>query len=106
MVKLDFPQAEISDVAKAISELTNKNFLLDERVRGKITIMSPNPVTVEEAYQAFISALEVKGFTIVKIGKVYKIVELRDMKSLPIGTETEGEGGGSDIFVTRLVPLK
>ncbi len=106
LVKLDFPNAEISDVAKAISELTQKNFLLDERVRGKITIMSPNPVTVDEAYQAFVSALEVKNFTIIRIGKIYKIVELRDMKSLPIGTDSDVSGGASDIFVTKMMPLE
>ena len=106
MVRLDFPQAEIADVAKAISELTKKNFILDERVRGKVTIISPTPVTEAEAYQAFISALEVKGFTVIRTGKIHKIIQLRNMKSEPVPTDVKYTPGGSDIFVTRLVPIE
>ena len=105
LVNLDFVDAEISEIAKSISELTKRNFILDDKIRGKVTIISPTPVSPEEAYQAFISALEVKGFTIVKAGRLLKIVPLRDMKTLPIPTEVEHPVGGDDIFVTRLIPL-
>ena len=50
----DYPNADISDVVKAISELTGKNFIVDPSVRGKITIMAPTQITVAEAYKAFL----------------------------------------------------
>jgi general secretion pathway protein D len=106
LVSVDFVDVEIADIAKSISELTKRNFLLDEKIRGKITIISPRPVTIEEAYKAFVSALEVKGFTIVPMGKILKIVTLQNMKGLPIPTDEGATPGGDDIFVTRLVPIR
>lgn len=106
LVNLDFVDAEIGEVAKSISELTNRNFILDDKVRGKITIISPKPVTLREAYRAFVSALEVKNYTVIRIGRVSKIVPLRDMKSRPLPTDVSYASGGDDVFVTRLIPIQ
>ena len=57
----DFPNVEITDVIKAISELTGKNFIIDPSVRGKITIVAPSKITVAEAYKAFLSSLAISG---------------------------------------------
>src|SRR5262245_16092945 len=46
----DYPNADIADVIKAISELTGKNFIIDPGVHGKITIIAPSRITVAEAY--------------------------------------------------------
>ncbi|MCB0327591.1 MAG: hypothetical protein KDD52_08235, partial [Bdellovibrionales bacterium] len=73
-IHLDFVDAEVVDVAQSISELTKKNFIIDDKVKGKITIISPLAVSVQEAYQAFISALEVKNFSVVPAGKMLKII--------------------------------
>lgn len=105
-IQLDFINAEISDIAQSIGELTKRNFIIDDKVRGNITIISPQPVTIAEGYQAFVSALEVKGFTITKVGQVYKIVPLREMNKLPIPTDVDFPAGGGDSFVTKLIPLK
>src|SRR5437762_2386054 len=86
MVSLDFHDVEIGDVVKAVSEITGKNFVLDDRVRGKVTIISPSAVSVEEAYQAFLSALEVKNLCAVEVGSVTKIIPLRECKQGNIPT--------------------
>ena len=52
----DFPNADVADIVKAISELTGRNFLLDPGVRGKVTIIAPSKITVAEAYKMFLSA--------------------------------------------------
>lgn len=104
-VNLDFVDAEIAEIAKSISELTERNFVFDEKVRGKITLVSPSPVSIDEAYQAFISALEVKNFTVVKVGKLYKIVPIRDMKTQPLRTSSNKPYGNYDEFITRLIPI-
>ena len=64
-VQLDFNDVELSVVIDTIARLTDKNFIYDDRVRGRVTIVSPTKVTVEEAYAVFESVLQVKGFTTV-----------------------------------------
>lgn len=105
-IQLDFVNAEISDLAQSIGELTKRNFIIDDKVRGTITITSPRPVTIDEAYSAFISALEVKGFTVTKVGQMHKIVPLREMGKMPIPTDVSSTAGGDDAFVTRLIPVR
>lgn len=73
-VVLNFNEVDISTMVKFISDLTGKNFILDDRVKGKISVYSPSKLSVEEAYNVFVSVLELKGFTVVQSGKVAKIV--------------------------------
>lgn len=73
-VVLNFNEVDISTMVKFISDLTGKNFILDDRVKGKISVYSPSRLSTEEAYNVFTSVLELKGFTIVQSGRVAKIV--------------------------------
>ncbi|TNF49419.1 MAG: type II secretion system protein GspD [Deltaproteobacteria bacterium] len=105
-VTLDFRDVELSDLVQTVSELTGKNFLYDDRVKGKVTIVSPDSMSLEEAYQLFLSVLYVKGFTIVPSGKVNKIVPIKGAKSENLPTVVGGKRQNSDQFVTRLVRLQ
>ena len=58
-VQLDFDDVELSVVIDTIARLTNKNFIYDDRVRGRVTIVSPTSISVEEAYAVFESVLQV-----------------------------------------------
>ncbi len=107
LVSLDFQDADITEVISTIAKATGKNFLYDDRVRGRVTVISPEPVTVDEAYRVFESILAVKGFTTVPApGGVLKILPLRDAKENPIET-VPGErlAENRDTFITRLLPL-
>lgn len=73
-VVLNFNEVDISTMVKFISDLTGKNFILDDRVKGKISVYSPSKLSIEEAYNVFTSVLELKGFTVVESGRVAKIV--------------------------------
>lgn len=73
-VVLNFNEVDISTMVKFISDLTGKNFVLDDRVKGKISVYSPSKLSIEEAYNVFVSVLELKGFTVVQSGKVAKII--------------------------------
>lgn len=108
MVTLDFQDAEITEVIGVIAQATGKNFLYDDRVRGRVTVISPEPVTADEAYRVFESILQVKGFTTVPSpGGILKIVPLRDAKENPIETVTgEKPFEDRDLFITRLLPLR
>lgn len=105
-VSLDFKDIELADLITTVSELTGKNFLYDETVKGKATIISPAPMSLDEAYKLFLTVLNVKGFTVVPSGKVYKVVSLSTAKenNLPLATGERKDYSG-DQFVTRLVPL-
>jgi general secretion pathway protein D len=101
--------ADIVQVINLISELTGKSFLVDDKVRGKVTIIAPTEVTLEEAYQIFLSVLEIQGFTIVPQGPIIKIIPSRDVKDNPIPTATNTQHAFSpatESFVTQLVPLQ
>ena len=108
MVTLDFQDAEITEVIGVIAQATGKNFLYDDRVRGRVTVISPEPVTADEAYRVFESILQVKGFTTVPSpGGILKIVPLRDAKENPIDTVTGDKPlENRDLFITRLLPLR
>jgi general secretion pathway protein D len=73
-VVLNFSDVDISTMVKFISDLTGKNFIMDERVKGKISVFSPAKLSNEEAFNVFTSVLELKGFTVVQAGRVYKII--------------------------------
>jgi general secretion pathway protein D len=104
MITLDFQNVELVDMISTISELTGKNFLYDETVRGKVSILSPEPVSLDEAYRLFLTVLRVRGFTVVPAGEVNKIVALASAKeeTLPL-TNQRGLG---DQHVTRILSLK
>ncbi len=106
LVEANFPNAEITDVVKAISQLTNKNFIIDPGVRGKISIIAPSKVTVAEAYKAFLAALAVNGFTVVPYGKFLKVKASRNAQRDSIETYTGKYAPTSDIYITRIIHLK
>ena len=65
MVHLDYDNVDIKDIIKDFAEKTGRNFLIDSKLSAKITIISPNPIPMDLAYQAFIAALDANGFTTV-----------------------------------------
>lgn len=71
---LNFKEADIRALIATVSELTGRNFVVDPRVQGKVTVLSSHPMTPEELYQTFLSVLEVHGFATVPAGAVTKIV--------------------------------
>ncbi len=108
LVNLDFQDVEIATVIDTIARLSGRNFVYDDRVRGRVTIISPTPIPVDQAYTVFESVLQVKGFTTVEApGGVIKVIPIRDAKETSVDTR-EGSGltPDSDRFVTRLLPLR
>lgn len=81
-VSLDFNDVELSVFVRFISELTGKNFVLDDVVKkagGKISVYSPTKVTHDQAYSMFVAALEVSRLAVVQKGNVYQIVAMGDL---------------------------
>ncbi len=107
LVSLDFADVELPQVIDTISRMTGKNFIYDDRVRGRVTIVSPTRVTVDQAFAVFESVLKVKGFSLLMgPGDTYKILPIRDIKESALDTVRGGaDSPNRDRFVTRLVPL-
>ncbi|MCX5728440.1 MAG: hypothetical protein NTZ28_06335 [Nitrospirae bacterium] len=81
-VSLDFNDVELSVFVRFISELTGKNFVLDDVVKkagGKISVYSPTKVTHDQAYSMFVAALEVSRLTVITKGNVNQIVAMGDL---------------------------
>ncbi len=101
-IALNFQDVDLPVLAKFVSEVTGRNFIVDERVRGKVTIISPTRITPDEAYLVFQSVLQVKGFTTVPSGAFTKIVPAREARETTVPT---GARAGDEV-VTRILPLR
>jgi general secretion pathway protein D len=108
LVQLDFTDVELPVVIDTIARLTGKNFIYDDRVRGRVTIVSPTKITIDQAYAVFESVLQVKGFTVVPgPGGARKVIPIREAKETNIETmRGEETTPYSDRFITRLIPLR
>ena len=108
LVTIDFPEpTEIRDIAKAVSQWTGKIFIIGREVSGKIQLISPQQMTKEEAYQAFLSALNVAGFTTVETGRTVKVVATSKAVSSNIKTFYGASWAPrTDEIITQIVPLK
>lgn len=108
LISLDFADVELPVVIDTISRLTGYNFIYDDRVRGRVTIVSPTEVTLDQAFAVFESVLKVKGFSLVLgPGNTYKILPIRDIKESSVDTIKDNRPSPNrDRFVTRLVPLQ
>ena len=104
-LSMDFTDVELPVLIKFMSEQTKKNFIFDERVQGKITIISPRRVTLEEAYDVFLYVLQAKGFTTVSQGNTIKIVAAREARQDTIHTGVSKDTASAE-FITRLLPLQ
>ena len=106
-VTIDFNDVDINLFIKYISELTQKNFIVDREVKGKITVISPTRISEEDAYRVFESVLEVHGFAAIPSGSVTKIGPTAAARSKNIATVREGElPSGEDKVVTQIISLK
>jgi general secretion pathway protein D len=79
LITMDFNNVDLPVFVKFISEITGRNFVIDERVRGKVTVFSPTKISTEKAYQVLLSVLELKGLTAVPQDGVTKIVPLNEL---------------------------
>jgi general secretion pathway protein D len=105
-VTIDFDDVDIRVFIKFISELTGSNFVIDKRVKGKVTIISPKKISVKEAYKVFESVLEVHGFSVVPAGDIIKIVPLKDARTKNIETRLKKSAiDPEDKVVTQIISL-
>jgi general secretion pathway protein D len=108
MVNMDFNQVDLPVFIKFISKLTGKNFVVDDKVQGKVTILSPSPLSISEAYKVFESVLEVNGYTTIPAEGVIKIVRTVESRQKNVQTrQTPGlQPDPRERVVTQIIPLE
>jgi general secretion pathway protein D len=102
-VTLNLKDADIGALISTVAEVTDRNFIIDPRVKGKVTVISTRPMDSNEVYQVFLSILKVHGFAAVPSGEVIKIVPDVNAKQDGIPTIGDGSPVRGDEMVTRVV---
>ena len=104
-ITFNLKDADIETVIATVSEFTGKNFIIDPRVKGKVTIISSRPMDRDEVYQAFLSLLEVHSFAAVHSGNVIKIVPDVNAKQSNTPVVEHSSGLSGDEMVTQVIEI-
>lgn len=108
-VTLNFANAEIEAVARTMATITGRNVVVDPRVKGQLTLITERAVPPAAAFQQFLAALRLQGFTVVESAGLYKVVPEADAKlqagsvNVTQGGSSGGPGGGQ--IVTQIFKL-
>jgi general secretion pathway protein D len=102
---LNWKDADIRQVVEAVSAVTGKNFILDPRVTGRVTLLSPTPLGPDALYQAFLSILQVHGYVAIDSGDLIKIIPDATARQFPSQLGTAAAAGPDDL-ATQVVQLR
>jgi general secretion pathway protein D len=107
-VRINMNNAEIRSVIQWVAEKTNKNFIIDPRVKGRISVLSNQPMTMDQAYQVFLTALDVYGFAAVESGNNVKIIPNAQARSsgLPIVETFNNPDADNSELVLHVIKVK
>jgi general secretion pathway protein D len=104
-ITLNLKDADIRALISTVSKFTGKNFIIDPRVKAKITVVSSETLTPEEVYEVFLSILQVHGYAAVPTGSVIKIVPEVNAKQGPLPMESTVAGRPGDELITKIIGL-
>ncbi|MAN98382.1 type II secretion system secretin GspD [uncultured Roseovarius sp.] len=102
-VSLDLRDASLRDFVQIVAQSTGRNFILDERVQGTVTVVAPNQVTPSAIYEIFLNVLELNRLTIVEGAETDRIVPIDLARELAPGDARARLGGD---FETRVIPVR
>lgn len=102
--KINMKEADIRNFIEQISDITGYSFVVDMRVKGKVTVVSHADMTADEIFAMFQSVLRVHGYASIKSGAIYKVVPTQGAKqdNLPLGDD----GDVTERMITRVIPVK
>jgi general secretion pathway protein D len=102
----NFKDADITQIAEAVSAATGKTFIIDPRVRAQVTMLTSTPMSPAAFYEAFLSILQVYGFIAVPAGDVVKILPDANARQMPSNDLPDHVSATSDEIVTQVVDVK
>jgi general secretion pathway protein D len=109
LISLDFDQVDVKIFIKTIGELTGINFLIDDNIRGTVTLISPTKIRLGEVYEVFESVLQVKGYAAVPAGRIVKIIPRSEASKSNISIRVGGDPElipQNDSIVTQIIPIR
>jgi len=98
-IQFNFDQADIRLVTQIVGKITGKKFVVPEGITGKVTILTPGNISVDEVYSLYLNMLEASGYTVAERGGVYTVVALPGSPAIPMGS---GLDGG---LITKLISV-
>ena len=104
-ITLNLKDADIRALISTVSKFTGKNFIIDPRVKAKVTVISANTLSPEEVYEVFLSVLQVHGYAAVPTGSVIKIVPEVNAKQGPLPLSGGDESYPADELITKIIRL-
>jgi general secretion pathway protein D len=107
-VVMSFDKRDLTEVIQFVSQFTQRNFILPERVAGKITILSNSPIPAEDVWNVFVAALDANNWAVYPVGKYWKLVEKKQSSraNIPIYLERGQEAPPTEQMVTKLFKLR
>lgn len=105
-VTLNLKDADINTLIQTVSEVTGRNFIVDPRVKGKVTVISASPMDEDGLYETFLAVLQVQGFAAIPSGDTVKIVPETNARQDGGGYSTGGGGLAVDEVVTHVYEIK
>jgi general secretion pathway protein D len=104
-ITLNLKDADIRALISTVSKFTGKNFIIDPRVKAKVTVISAKTLTPEEVYEVFLSVLQVHGYAAVPSGSVIKIVPEVNAKQGSLPFSEDSSQFPDDELVTKILRL-
>lgn len=105
-VTLNLKDADISTLIATVSEVTGKNFIVDPRVKGKVTVVSSSPMDASGVYETFLAVLQVQGFAAIPAGESIKIVPETNARQDGGSYNSSGAGLAIDEVVTHVYNIQ
>jgi len=106
VASLNLRDVDIRVLIDTVAEATGRNFLVDPRVKARVTLVSAKPMKKDELYDVFLSILELHGYSAVPAGKVIKIVPDANAKQEAVPTLTGRAAEPGDQLVTQIIEVK
>ncbi|MCY4643341.1 MAG: type II secretion system secretin GspD [Bacteriovoracales bacterium] len=106
VTNFNFSNTSLLDLTKHMQKLTGINLIWSTDIKGKITIKAPTPITVGEAWKAYLSALNFNGLTLVKSGGFYRITQAKEVRSAPFKIYTGSFIPEIDNYMMKIIPIK
>lgn len=106
ITSFDFPNTQLIDMVKHMQKLTGINLIYDDKLKGKVNISAPTPITVGDAWKAFETVLAMNGYYLVESGSFYRIVDKKDIKYTKTKIYTGNFTPDTSRFVMKVISLK
>ena len=104
-ITLNLKDADIRALISTVSKFTGKNFIIDPRIKAKVTVISANTMSQDEVYEVFLSVLQVHGFAAVTTGSVIKIIPEVNAKQGTVPLTIGKNNPYGDALITKVVRM-